>query len=148
MCLEDHTMLQYDSFEKRLLTFNNWPGPLDPLYMALAGFFFTGYKDVAICFNCGAEIFRWEESDDPITEHLKFSSQCTYINFMKSYIQTYRTILKLPEELQILKNKLDEREITIKINVEPVENNFISLFLKCIFFLLLFSVILEFYKEM
>ena len=70
------------NFDERLLTFRNWNGPVNPLDLAQAGFYFTQYKDVCKCVCCSVEIFKWDSGDCPIDEHFKHSSYCDFANIL------------------------------------------------------------------
>lgn len=87
MCLEDFSVCPtkdgYKCFEERLLSFKNWEGVLEPSDLALAGFYYVGYKDIVCCFYCGVEIYRWKVGDIPINNHLMYSRDCSYAKLIK-----------------------------------------------------------------
>ncbi|KAH8256995.1 hypothetical protein KR038_001052, partial [Drosophila bunnanda] len=63
--------------EVRVKTFNNWPLEwLDKNELALTGMFFTNFDDKVKCYFCGVEIGRWEQEDQPVPEHLRWSPNC------------------------------------------------------------------------
>ena len=72
--------------DRRLLTFNqrdlngrglSWPhAKPSPKQMADAGFYLVGPGDRVQCFWCGVDLVDWEETDDPLEEHAKFSEKC------------------------------------------------------------------------
>ena len=72
------------TFEQRLSTFVNWPhrGKHAPEYMAAAGWLHDrqiyGHSDAARCFNCDLTLVGWETAD-PVREHLKRNSHCSWI---------------------------------------------------------------------
>ena len=72
------------TFEQRLSTFVNWPhrGQHAPEYMAAAGWLHDrqiyGHTDAARCFNCDLTLVGWETAD-PVREHLKRNSHCSWI---------------------------------------------------------------------
>lgn len=81
MCLEsfdddDNIRGVVKNYEKRLLTFKNWTGVINPEDLAKAGFYFTQYMDVCRCVYCLIEIFQWKEGDCPIEEHYKNARYC------------------------------------------------------------------------
>jgi hypothetical protein len=49
--------------------------------MAKAGFFYTNKSDTVTCFVCGISIKDWLETDDPITEHIRFKNNCKFIKY-------------------------------------------------------------------
>jgi len=80
-----------DFFEDRLHTFTNWPyhGRMAPVHMAAAGFHHQpGTSDAVSCFCCGVRMEGWHEQSDPIQEHQRASSTCSWNN------GTYMTTLE------------------------------------------------------
>ena len=69
-------------YEDRLSTFDDWPKFMNPRpsSLARAGFIYTGRSDKVKCFECGVTLCNWEPSDEPISEHIRWSSMCKYIN--------------------------------------------------------------------
>ncbi|KAK6169025.1 hypothetical protein SNE40_020155 [Patella caerulea] len=75
------------NYQNRLDTFKNWPHHSIPSPdMSKAGFYMTGREDSVKCFTCGIILKDWDPTDDPFTEHQKFSPKCSYIteNYSKS----------------------------------------------------------------
>ena len=75
---------QYHDYKARIKTFDDFPrrcyqkpGPL-----AAAGFFYfgnyEGLVDCVKCFWCDVGLCIWEEEDDPLKEHKKFSPNCSF----------------------------------------------------------------------
>ncbi|XP_061399496.1 uncharacterized protein LOC133335210 [Musca vetustissima] len=66
--------------DERLKTFNSWPltNP-KPKEMAMIGFYYTGEADRVICYFCGVDICCWKETDSPIAEHVRLSSNCVLL---------------------------------------------------------------------
>lgn len=55
----------------------NWPHRhLDPDLLARTGFYFVGPHDNVKCFFCKVEIGRFEENDEEVTEHQRWSNNC------------------------------------------------------------------------
>lgn len=81
MCFETHTRV-YTCFSDRLLSFKNWPGVQSPLSLASAGFFYINPDDDVKCFYCGIRISNWKPSDDPLSEHLRWSKDCVFANLL------------------------------------------------------------------
>lgn len=64
----------------RLRTFSGWPCPfLHPASLAKAGFYYTKKEDVVKCAYCGVEIGKWEQGDDIIKDHKRWSPNCIFL---------------------------------------------------------------------
>lgn len=64
----------------RLKTFENWQVPfIDCHTLALLGFYYYGPSDMVKCYFCGVEIGMWEEGDDILTDHMRWSPSCNLI---------------------------------------------------------------------
>lgn len=67
----------YRSEAERLKTFEDWPLDfIDKHVLAQTGMFYTRESDKVKCYFCDVEIGRWEESDHPVSEHIKWSVNC------------------------------------------------------------------------
>ncbi|XP_055909111.1 death-associated inhibitor of apoptosis 1 [Eupeodes corollae] len=67
----------YRSEGERLKTFEEWPLEyIDKNVLAQTGMFYTRESDKVKCYFCEVEIGRWEESDHPVSEHIKWSANC------------------------------------------------------------------------
>ncbi|MGL5961636.1 MAG: RING-HC finger protein [Cetobacterium sp.] len=65
---------------KRLETFNNWNVSfIDKNQLALFGFYYYGPGDMVKCYFCHVEIGMWEEGDDVLTDHIRWSESCKLI---------------------------------------------------------------------
>lgn len=73
----------------RLSTFKDWPCSfLKPAELAKAGFYYTNKADIVKCAYCAVEIGEWEQGDNIITEHKKWSPYCIFLkNTMPSNAQ-------------------------------------------------------------
>lgn len=61
----------------RLATFKNWPITyVSPVALAKAGFYYYNQSDRVTCAWCHGVIAKWEEGDNPFTEHEKFFPNC------------------------------------------------------------------------
>lgn len=71
----------FETSRARMRTFLLWPAEMTqtPSEMALAGFYYMGYRDVTKCFNCGGVLTEWEALDDPWVEHARWFPECTYV---------------------------------------------------------------------
>lgn len=64
----------------RLRTYEKWPVSfMDKNDMSAAGFYFTDREDVVRCAFCGVEVGRWEQGDDPLRDHQRWSPSCGFI---------------------------------------------------------------------
>lgn len=64
----------------RLKTFENWNIPfIDKNQLALLGFYYYGPSDMVKCYFCGVEIGMWEEGDDVLTDHMRWSAYCNLL---------------------------------------------------------------------
>ncbi|XP_037908821.1 death-associated inhibitor of apoptosis 1-like isoform X2 [Hermetia illucens] len=63
---------------ERIKTFEGrWPlSWMDMNLLAQTGMYYTGTDDTVKCNFCGVEIGRWEETDHPVTEHMRWSPNC------------------------------------------------------------------------
>ena len=83
--------------------------------LAEAGFFYTGYGDATICFQCGCGLKRWLKNDDPFIEHARYSPNCHYLKTVKD-----AAFISDAYRLSQLKNlKHVGRSFTRSIVVEP-----------------------------
>lgn len=64
--------------EARLKTFEQkWPHDfLDSRTLAKTGFYFIGPVDQVKCYFCKVEIARWEQGDNEVAEHIRWSPNC------------------------------------------------------------------------
>lgn len=66
----------------RLMTFNSssWPHKfISPSILAKSGLYFIGPYDRVKCHFCKVVIVDWEENDDAIEEHKKWSPCCAFL---------------------------------------------------------------------
>ncbi|VEN48009.1 unnamed protein product [Callosobruchus maculatus] len=106
MCGEDHSVnfKQFNSLDKRLLTFSKWPNHVDPLPIALAGFFYTGRGDICQAFCCGVKLYNWRKGDCPIKDHVKYTKGCVYAKHINKLLQ--RMCVRKEEEDTSVYSKL------------------------------------------
>jgi len=65
---------------QRLRTFDRWPIPfIDKHQLALLGFYYFGPCDLVKCYFCGIEVGMWEEGDDVLADHVRWSPLCPFI---------------------------------------------------------------------
>lgn len=65
---------------ERLKTFAGWPSPyVTPTSLARAGFYYVRQEDLVRCAFCGIEIGKWEEGDDAMADHRKWSPDCDFV---------------------------------------------------------------------
>lgn len=64
----------------RLRTLENWYVPfIDKHQLALLGFYYYGPNDLVKCYFCGVEVGMWEDGDDVLTDHMRWSPSCSFI---------------------------------------------------------------------
>lgn len=69
----------------RLNTFFTWKKTyIDENKLACLGMYYVGPRDRVKCYFCGVVIFNWEEKDDELGEHLKFSPHCPLLRQQKT----------------------------------------------------------------
>merc|ERR1712150_91861 len=77
----------FELFSQRMNSFvtKRWPIGLaqTPEQLAHAGFFYTGFSDQVLCFQCGGGLNNWEPHDNPSLEHLRWFPTCMFIQLMK-----------------------------------------------------------------
>ena len=65
---------------QRLRTFDRWPVAfIDKHQLALLGFYYFGPCDLVKCYFCGIEVGMWEEGDDVLADHVRWSPLCPFI---------------------------------------------------------------------
>ncbi|XP_026290013.1 death-associated inhibitor of apoptosis 1 isoform X2 [Frankliniella occidentalis] len=74
----------FRSEKERLESFAGFPSrAMNVRQLAAAGFWYTKCEDIVRCAFCNVEVGRWEEGDDPIEEHKKWSKNCSFLKHMK-----------------------------------------------------------------
>lgn len=64
----------------RLRTFDNWNVPfINKHTLAMLGFSYYGPNDLVKCYFCGVEVGMWEEGDDVLSDHMRWSPSCNFI---------------------------------------------------------------------
>lgn len=85
---EDDAYPGYELEEERLRSFVTIKWPIDdiqrPFDLARAGFYYSGHKDVVICYSCGIALGEWKISDIPRLEHVKNQKKDRPCMFIKS----------------------------------------------------------------
>lgn len=78
------TTNSYRFHEDRLNTFETWSSQIIPnkYQLCKAGFYYSGTGDRVICFSCKIELCKWQKTDDPWAEHLRYSSSCEYLKIV------------------------------------------------------------------
>lgn len=76
---------EYDNFTARLATYSAWSIDfIDPVDLAKAGLFFTGFRDEVTCYFCGNHLHSWERGEVPENEHARFFPNCKLTHNMES----------------------------------------------------------------
>lgn len=64
----------------RLNSYIGWPcSYVEPKTLAAAGFYYTGKKDMVMCFDCRVNLSQWKEGDDPWANHQRFTFNCRFL---------------------------------------------------------------------
>lgn len=94
-----------DILQNRLETFKTYPLTYPSVSeLAKYGFYYHGVADVCVCFNCKVVVGNWEKNDDPLTEHYKYSKNCS---FLKKFVNN-------DSDVNIVNEKnLDEKTVII-----------------------------------
>ncbi|XP_075226324.1 death-associated inhibitor of apoptosis 1-like isoform X2 [Lycorma delicatula] len=75
-----NTTVNFNREVERLKTFEGWRVPfLSAGQMAAAGFYYTKRDDVVRCAFCGVEVGSWEEGDNPMHDHQRWSPACRFL---------------------------------------------------------------------
>lgn len=73
-------LLQLNHESVRLETFATWNIPfIDKHKLAMLGFYYIGPNDMVKCYFCRVEIGLWEEGDDVLVDHQRWSPYCNFI---------------------------------------------------------------------
>lgn len=69
-------------YERRLESYVSWPVtiPQKKEDLAAAGLICANDGDIVTCFYCGQALQKWEATDDPKNEHIRWSPNCAFIN--------------------------------------------------------------------
>ena len=69
------------SYEKRLMSFKDWPAtaPVSAESLAMAGFYYSGSGDGVRCFSCHGALKGWQEGDMAWEEHAKYFPSCDFV---------------------------------------------------------------------
>lgn len=79
----DDIRRNYLSFESRLLTYSNWSNSaVSAASLARAGFFYFNISDNVECFLCHVVVHKWEEGNDPLSDHLRWSEDCLFAKLL------------------------------------------------------------------
>ncbi|MGB1271442.1 MAG: baculoviral IAP repeat-containing protein [Endozoicomonas sp.] len=75
---------QYENYDNRLRSFNNKKAienfPFQDKHdLARNGFYYTGLSDLVECFSCKIQLRQWQEGEQPLAEHKKWSPECAFI---------------------------------------------------------------------
>lgn len=75
--LENLALLNFHKEKVRLNTYRAWTSKsVKPHDLAQSGFRYIHLKDSVKCVFCDIEVFNWDEGDDVMREHQKFSPNC------------------------------------------------------------------------
>lgn len=76
---------QFAKIDERKESYKDWPLQMKqkPEVLAESGLFYTKEGDKVKCYDCGLGLKDWAEDDNPWIEHVKYSKNCHYVNFVK-----------------------------------------------------------------
>jgi hypothetical protein len=78
---------------QRFLTFSTWPlTKPDSRELVECGFFYSGVRDVVICFYCDVSLGEWKREDDPWKDHEKYSKNCEFLKRGRGLSKTNKSI--------------------------------------------------------
>lgn len=78
MCLSLIKPLNYEI--NRLNTFHDWNVSfIDKRTLAMLGFYSMKRSDLVKCYFCHVKIGMWEEGDDVLADHIRWSPSCNFI---------------------------------------------------------------------
>jgi baculoviral IAP repeat-containing protein 7/8 len=78
--MENHQHYYHDE-ARRLFSFADWNhSAIRSQDLAKAGFFYLGHGDRVKCCFCNIIIGEWEVTDVPLTEHIRHSPNCPFVN--------------------------------------------------------------------
>ncbi|XP_060585939.1 baculoviral IAP repeat-containing protein 3-like isoform X2 [Ruditapes philippinarum] len=86
---------RYDSFQTPKWLTDYKP---DINLLVGCGFFFTENNDLVRCYHCGIGLKDWTIEDDPLTQHVKYSSTCDFLNWRYGKPKVERTKAALTNE--------------------------------------------------
>lgn len=74
--------------------------------LAKAGFFYTGYGDATLCFQCGCGLKSWVKEDNPYVEHARTNPRCHYLKetMGEDFIRDVQRLVKKPGGANALLN--------------------------------------------
>uniref|UniRef100_A0A6J0TTK0 Baculoviral IAP repeat-containing protein 2 n=1 Tax=Pogona vitticeps TaxID=103695 RepID=A0A6J0TTK0_9SAUR len=120
--------LNMRTYTARIGTFKTWPMtvPVQPQWLADAGFYYVGRNDDVKCFCCDGGLRCWEPGDDPWVEHAKWFPRCEYLIHRKGQEFVRHVQARFPHLLEQLlstsESHVDENAGPPIIHFEPGEN--------------------------
>ncbi|KAK3585123.1 hypothetical protein CHS0354_034254 [Potamilus streckersoni] len=111
---------QYSQFSHestRLATFANSGFFTDPQIFAELGFFYRGQGDSVSCYECGITLSKWQTDDDPLLEHIRFSTECQHLSATldPDILEDYKA--------QFQKTRADDRSWSEGVRQDKITSN-------------------------
>ena len=80
------TFMDMSNINSRLASFCEWPrnSYMNPTSLAKAGFYYSGERDICVCYSCLGKVKNWSRGNVPKVEHMKFYPSC---RFIRQYFQ-------------------------------------------------------------
>ncbi|XP_067951546.1 baculoviral IAP repeat-containing protein 7-like isoform X2 [Watersipora subatra] len=102
LSLDERESLLVDEKQRRTTFLVNWPhdGNLSGIKMAQAGFYCVDNYDRVQCVFCRGSLHKWEEGDNPMTEHAKMFPFCRFAKGLECGNKEYRSDVLGTEELK------------------------------------------------
>jgi hypothetical protein len=73
---------RFESGEHRMRSFWGWPSQFVQVHendLVAAGFFYEGFRDQVVCFECGGHVDHWQKYDSPIRRHAQKYPDCHFV---------------------------------------------------------------------
>lgn len=85
---------EYSSHDDRMKSFRDWPKSYATYQihnLADAGFYYTGESDKIQCFFCGVRLHNWNDTENPMDQHIIWSPNCSFLKMTKGDKYIYQT---------------------------------------------------------
>ena len=108
---------------------------LTPESFASAGFFYTGTADNVCCFWCGLGLSHWEATDDPITQHVRFTPRCTWLLRTMGRFRVKALYMKFSQNIPSASVGISSNnpaDCDFIRNVQEITGLLLSLFFNCL----------------
>ncbi len=113
-------------FEDRLKSFDTWPKQMRPQkhVLAKAGFVYSGKSDKVYCFNCRIVLHDWEASNEPWSEHEKWSPDCSYLKIVGYTEASVGAVRPNMDEIDNGRNSTSTTSTTSNVATSSISSGF------------------------